>query len=41
MGQEADVRRGDERDLIRRAKLDDLDATATIGIAEDLSWARK
>lgn len=37
MSQEANVRRSDERNLIRRAKLDDLDATARIGIAEDLS----
>jgi hypothetical protein len=41
MGQEADVRRGDERNLIGRAKLDDLDSTAMIAIAEDLSLGQE
>jgi hypothetical protein len=36
MGQEADIQRSDEGNLIRRANLDDLDATVTIGIGKDL-----
>jgi hypothetical protein len=36
MGQEADIRRSEEGNLIRRANLDNLDVAATIGIVEDL-----
>ena len=37
MSREADVWRSGERNLVRRAILDDLDAVRTIGIDEDLS----